>query len=253
MFEQTFVNATANAHRGTPVALSLLLQMSVIGTALPIPLINPDLLPTAMMSNTLFLAPPAPPPPAAPPVTPAVLVRVARQVLNGALLMPTAIPERVAVIEEPPESPGGAGVAGSPGAGSGGSAGSATWGSLLNSLTDGAPPPPPPLAAAKDPERAKAPTRHRIGGNVQDALVVSRKIPDYPPMARAMRVEGTVVFQAVIGIAGTIQQLQLVSGHPMLVQAAIDAVRQWRYRPTLLNGDPLEVDTTISVSFTLRR
>ncbi|HEY3441543.1 MAG TPA: energy transducer TonB [Paludibaculum sp.] len=251
MFEQSFVQATATTHRGAPVALSLLLQASVIGTGILIPLLNPDLLPSAMMGNTLFLAPPAPAP-AAPPSTPATgpITRALRQLRDGVLMMPVTIPNKVANIEEPPDAAAtGVGV---PGAIFAGQGGGSVVESLVRSMTR-TEAPPAPVAAVKEPERARPIVRSRVGGNVQDALVISRKIPEYPALARSMRVEGKVVFQAVIGTAGTIQQLQLVSGHPLLVQAAMDAVRQWRYRPTMLNGDPIEVDTVISVSFTLNR
>lgn len=254
MFEQSFVHATASTNRGAPVVLSLLLQMSVIGTAVLIPLMNPDLLPSGMMGNTLFLAPPAPPP-APPPKTQlaATVTRVAQNVWKGALTIPALIPNKVVMIEDPPDTNNAMSVIGGLPDGPSGSAENGVLRRLLNSMPHATPPPPAPAAAVKDAERAKPILRHRIGGNVQEAMLVSRKMPDYPAMARAMRVEGKVVFQAVIGTAGTIQQLQLVSGHPLLVQAAMDAVRQWRYRPTMLNGDPVEVDTTISVTFTLNR
>ncbi|MBL0159266.1 MAG: energy transducer TonB [Bryobacterales bacterium] len=251
MFEQSFVQATATTHRGAPVALSLLLQVSVIGTGVLIPLLNPDLLPTAMMGNTLFLAPPSPAP-APPPSTPVTgtITRALRQLRDGVLIMPASIPSKVAHIEEPPDGATvGVGVAGSIFTGQGGGG---VVDSLVRSMTR-TEAPPVPVVVVKEPERAKPIVRTRVGGNVQDALVISRKIPEYPAIARSMRVEGKVVFQAVIGTAGTIQQLQLVSGHPLLVQAAMDAVRLWRYRPTMLNGDPIEVDTIISVNFTLNR
>jgi protein TonB len=75
--------------------------------------------------------------------------------------------------------------------------------------------------------------------------------PVYPPLARQARISGTVVLRAVIGKDGSIQNLSLVSGHPMLAPAAIDAVKQWKYKPYLLNGEPVEVDTEIQVNFTL--
>jgi protein TonB len=79
-----------------------------------------------------------------------------------------------------------------------------------------------------------------------------RKVqPSYPPLARAARIQGTVLLQALISKQGTIEHLQLISGHPMLVQAAMDAVRQWRYRPYVLNGEPVEVETQITVNFSL--
>jgi len=73
----------------------------------------------------------------------------------------------------------------------------------------------------------------------------------YPPLARQARIQGTVRFSAIIGKDGTIQNLQLVSGHPLLVQSATDAVKQWVYQPTQLNGEPVEVITQIDVNFTL--
>ena len=75
----------------------------------------------------------------------------------------------------------------------------------------------------------------------------------YPPLARQTRISGTVRLHAIIGKNGSVQQLEVISGHPLLVQAALDAVRQWRYRPTLLNGEPVEVDTTIDVIFSLNQ
>ena len=76
-------------------------------------------------------------------------------------------------------------------------------------------------------------------------------MPAYPPLAKQARVSGTVRLIGVIAKDGTMQQLQMVSGHPLLVQAALDAVRQWLYRPTLLNGQAVEVIAPIDVIFTL--
>ena len=75
--------------------------------------------------------------------------------------------------------------------------------------------------------------------------------PLYPPLAKQARVQGTVVLSAIISKEGNIAQLKVMSGHPMLIQNALDAVRQWKYKPYVLNGEPVEVDTTISVVFTL--
>jgi len=95
------------------------------------------------------------------------------------------------------------------------------------------------------------PQRVRISQGVTKGLLIHRVEPAYPPLARAGRVRGEVVLSAVIGVNGEIQNLQLVSGHPMLVPEAISAVRQWRYKPYLLNGQPVEVETTITVIFAL--
>src|SRR5256884_632253 len=88
---------------------------------------------------------------------------------------------------------------------------------------------------------------------VQAARIVNRVQPVYPPLARQTRISGTVRLHAIISRDGTIQQLEVISGHPLLQQAALDAVRQWRYQPTLLNGEPVEVDTTIDVIFSLNQ
>ena len=81
--------------------------------------------------------------------------------------------------------------------------------------------------------------------------LVHRVQPEYPPLARQARIQGTVILRAIVNREGRIENLQLVSGHPMLVQAAIDAVRQWRYKPYVLNDQPVEVETQITVNFTL--
>jgi protein TonB len=95
------------------------------------------------------------------------------------------------------------------------------------------------------------PQRVRISGGVTRGLLIKRVEPTYPPLARAARVQGDVILTAVISVNGEIENLQLVSGHPMLVPAAITAVKQWRYKPYLLNGQPVEVETTITVIFSL--
>ena len=95
------------------------------------------------------------------------------------------------------------------------------------------------------------PQRIRISQGVTSGLLIHKTEPSYPALARSARIQGNVVLRAIIDKAGNIQDLQLVSGHPMLVPAAIEAVKQWRYRPYLLNGQPVEVDTTITVIFTL--
>src|SRR5581483_9491773 len=99
--------------------------------------------------------------------------------------------------------------------------------------------------------KVQTPQRVRVSQGVSEGLLVHQVRPTYPPLARAARIQGAVVLQAVIGKDGTIQNLRLVSGHPMLTQAAIEAVKQWRYKPYFLNGEPVEVDTQITVNFTL--
>jgi protein TonB len=159
---------------------------------------------------------------------------------------PTAIPSRVAMIKDGPEmmlaqgpmvsmsGPGGIqGIDPSLGAG------------LL--LVTGAPQAPP--APKKDPPKETRPVR--VGGNVMEAKLVKRVMPVYPPLARQARVSGTVRLEGVISRDGRIVNLQVHGGHPLLIAAAVEAVRQWVYRPTLLNGEVVEVIAPIEVHFTL--
>jgi len=93
--------------------------------------------------------------------------------------------------------------------------------------------------------------RVRVSQGVTAGLVIKRVNPTYPPLARTARVQGSVVLAAVIGKDGSIQNLHVLSGHPLLTQAALEAVKQWRYKPYILNGEPVEVDTQVTVNFTL--
>jgi TonB family protein len=111
----------------------------------------------------------------------------------------------------------------------------------------GPPPPPPPPVKAID----KRSEPLRVGGNVQAANLVKKVAPEYPALAKSARIQGTVGFTAVIAKDGTISDLQLIDGHPLLVDAASNAVKQWVYKPTLINGEPVEVITRIDVNFTL--
>ncbi len=110
-----------------------------------------------------------------------------------------------------------------------------------------------PAAAPPEAEATKTakPQRIRVGGNVEQANLIRKVTPTYPQLAKQARVQGVVRFTAIIGKDGTVQNLQLVSGHPLLVDAAKDAVSQWQYKPTLLEGQPVEVVTEIDVNFTL--
>jgi TonB family protein len=106
-------------------------------------------------------------------------------------------------------------------------------------------------AAQLDLVIATTPGRIKVGGNVQSVMIVNKTPPIYPPAAKAAGVQGSVHLSAIVGTDGTVQQLTVLGGPVELVQAATDAVKQWVYRPTLLNGDPVQVETTIDVNFTL--
>ncbi len=99
--------------------------------------------------------------------------------------------------------------------------------------------------------RVATPQRIRVSMGVQAGLLIRKVQPAYPPLARQARIQGTVLLQAEISKNGTIENLRLISGHPMLAPSAIEAVKQWKYRPYILNGEPVEVETQITVNFTL--
>ena len=115
----------------------------------------------------------------------------------------------------------------------------------------------PPIEAMKltpagqTPPRLNLPQRVRVSAGVSEGLVVSKVNPEYPPDARDQRVQGTVILHVNIDKEGNVFSVELVSGHPLLAPAAMEAVRQWKYRPYVLNGDPVEVDTQVRVNFTL--
>jgi protein TonB len=223
-------------HKSLTIFISTAVQSVIVFVLILIPLIYTEALPKAMMA-TLLVAPPPPPPPPPPPqvVKVEIIKPVARLITAGKLMQPRAIPKNVAVFREaelPPEPPPGAGTFGG-------------VDSLLGGLGEGAsgaPPPPPP------PPKI---TRTKVGGQVQEALAINKPNPVYPPLARQARIQGKVQLHAIIDKEGRVSQLEVISGHPLLVKAALDAVQNWRYRPTILNGEPVEVDTTIDVNFVL--
>jgi protein TonB len=250
MFEQSLLEGGKTAKPWT-FMLSFGFQMLLVGIAILIPLIYYDALPRTQLTSFL-VAPPPPPPPPPPPaaVVPKIVKQIPRQFDSGRLMAPKVIPKQVAEIreEELPQVSSGPGVVGGvPGGVPGGTAGGVIGG-LIGSVGSAAPPPPPPPVKVEAP---KAPTRIRVGGNVQAANLIRKITPVYPALAKQARIQGQVRFTAIISKDGSIQNLQLVSGHPLLVPAAQDAVRQWLYRPTLLNGEPVEVVTQIDVNFTL--
>ena len=219
---------------------SITCQTLAIAIAILIPLIYTDTLPRTQLTSFLV----APPPPPPPPPPPAILkvIKIVRQLDTGRLMAPKVVPKEI--VELPSIGVVG-GIPGVPGGTFGG-----VIGGIIGSVPTAAPPPPPPPVPVKE-VKAAAPQRIRVGGNVQAAMIIRQPRPLYPPLAKSARIQGTVRFNAIIGEDGTIKNLTLVSGHPLLVAAAQDAVKQWVYRPTLLNGEPVEVVTQIDVIFTL--
>jgi periplasmic protein TonB len=248
MFEQTFIEGTGKTNKTWTVLLSFVLQILIVGIAILIPMIYFDALPKSQLTSFLVAPPPPPPPPPPPAATPPKVIKIIpRQFDAGRLMAPKVIPKQIAMIKEeelPPPSAGGV-VGGVPGGVPGGAVGGVIGG-IIGSVPTAAPPPPPPPK-----ERPVTPQRIRVGGNVQAAKLIRQPKPIYPALAKQARISGHVILNAIIGKDGTIQDLRVVSGHPLLVPAALEAVKQWVYAPTLLNGEPVEVVTQIDVNFTL--
>ena len=240
MFEDSLIesgNKLKTKRLGTTI-LSFLLQVGLICILILIPLIYTDALPKGDLM-TFLVAPPPPPPPPPPPAAAIKVVKIQSEVINGQLRTPTKIPNKVQMIKEeeaPPDM--GAGVpGGAPGGIPGGSTGG-VMGGILGSANAAIP-------------KVATPQRVRVSTGVATGLLIKKVTPNYPQLAKQARIQGTVVLQAEISKDGTIQNLQLISGHPMLAPAAIEAVKQWRYKPYLLNGEPVAVETTVQVNFSL--
>lgn len=243
MFEDSLLESSGRLRtkRKWTTVLSLVLQCLLIGVMILVPLIYTEALPRQQLMTFLVAPPPPPPPPPPPAAMPVRVVKVIQtDIMNGQLRTPTKIPEKVAMIKEeaapPPMTTAGV-IGGVPGGVPGGS-----LGGVMGGIIGGT-----PVAVPKQ----AIPNRVRVSAGVQQGNLISQVKPTYPAIAKSARIHGAVVLQAEISKQGTIENLRVISGHPMLVQNALDAVKQWRYKPYLLNGEPVPVETTITVNFTL--
>jgi len=247
MFEQSIL-AAGPTKRTWSLAVSLIAQTGFILVAAFIPLIYTDPLPGLTKWAQNLVAPS--PPPAALPAS--ETQAVSRKPANGPriFIAPRNIPEHVAdVRDDLSQRP----LDGVP-EGVVDSIGPPTLaGAISQLLTSMAPAPRPP--EPPNPVKPQTTSREplRVSQGVQEAKVLRKVIPIYPPLAIATRTQGTVHLVGVIAKDGTIRDLQVIDGHPLLVRAAMDAVKQWIYKPTLLNGEPVEVVAPIAVTFTLNR
>lgn len=197
-------------------------------------------------ASTFLVAPPPPPPPppaAAPVIRAAPVHRVFEN--SGKLIAPTVIPREVQILREAP-LPDVEGSGGVPGGVPGGVAGG-TMGGVLGGVIGGTGMVPAPLAPKE--KAPKAPVR--VGGRVKQPALITRVEPRYPPLAVQTHMQGMVVIDAIIDEHGNVIEAKAVSGPPLLIQAALDAVRQWKYQPTYLNDEPVPVQLNVSVQFRL--
>jgi len=242
MFEDSLLESGKRfkaGRRRAATALSFVVQSLFVGILILIPLLYTEALPRQQLMTFLVAPPPPPPPP--PPAAAAAVAKVVKAVqsemINGHLRTPTRIPEKVQMIKEdeaPPLMASTGGVVGGVGGG--------TIGGVLGGIIGSTPTAVPKVAA---------PQRVKVSQGVSEGMLIHKVTPAYPPLARQARISGTVVLQAVISKTGAIENLTLKQGHPMLSPAAIEAVRQWKYKPYFLNGEPVEVETVITVNFTL--
>ncbi len=239
------VSRREKERRRLATGFSFVIQCVFIAILLILPLMFTEALPTQQLL-TFLIAPPPPPPP--PPPAAAQAAQVIRQVqsdllTSGQLRTPSRIPQQVQIIheEEAPPMLSVAGVVGGvPGGVPGGQLGGVIGGIVSKTSN---------LAIV--PRLAPPPKPIRVSRGVTEGLLLRKVTPEYPLIARQGRIQGQVLLSAIISKTGDIENLSLISGHPLLVPAAIEAVKQWHYRPYLLNGEPVAVETTISVMFVI--
>src|SRR5271168_4936092 len=242
MFEDSLLESGGRlkTKRGRTTTFAIILEIGLVGLMVLMPLIFTEALPKQQLM-TFLVAPPPPPPPPPPAAAPVKVVKqVQTDIVNGQLRTPTKIPQKIQMIKEdeaPPPVMSASGVVGGvPGGVPGGQ-----MGGVIGGIISSAPMVP----------KVATPQRIRVSQGVTQGLIIRRVQPAYPPLARQARIQGPVVLQAEIGKDGSIQNLRLISGHPMLAPAAIEAIKQWKYKPYILNGEPVEVETTITFNFTL--
>jgi protein TonB len=237
MFEDSTFESTGRIRtrsRGWMIA-TLTLNSSILLALILVPLIYPEALPSHAFAFLMAV----PPPPASPPPVARQAVRSAPQrsdALQNPFDAPRQIPNIIVMIHDPGPAP--IGPIGTLDTGTG----------VPGAMGDTFPSQPAPRVV-----RAAPLGPVRISSITATSIAIYKPIPVYPALARAARVEGTVVLEATISKSGSIENLRVVSGPAMLRQAALDAVSQWRYRPYLLNGEPVAVETTVNVVFNLQR
>jgi len=230
--------------------VSIVIHSMIIMFFLLVPLMFTEAIDLSQFTHTLLVAPPPPPPPPPPPqmVTRARPLPKREFTVAGKLIAPTVIPESVAMLHEKPlppelESAGPGVVGGVPGGVPGGQTGG-VLGSILYGAQQKAPPPPPPAAHA-------APIR--VGGQVKPPRKLYAPAPEYPVLAKQAHIEGTVIIDAVIDTSGNVVEAKVVSGPPLLYMSAMEALRQWKFEPTYLNGEPVAVRLLVTIEFQLSR
>ncbi len=236
MFEDSLVESAGRLKtKKWPKIVTFVGEALLVGFLVLLPLLITEALPNGQL-NTFLVAPPPPPPPP-PPAPPQIQhVQHVSEIVNGELRTPSKIPKNIQkIVEDEAPAPNTGVTGGVVGGVPGGSVGG-----VLGGIVGSSAPPPPPVAR---------PERIRVSSGVAEGQLSHRVEPTYPQMARIAHIQGDVVLQATISKGGNIENLHAISGHPILQQAAMEAVKQWKYRPYLLNQEPVEIETTITVKF----
>ena len=250
MFDQLIESSTKRERRGRSlVFLSLMVHMTILALLIVVPLVYYQGLPEYQwVSKEEFLTAVVVPPPA----KPETFVQKRRvQVVKldpAQFVAPTDVPKKIPVpLDDIPEVSSLNGIIGdSLGGVSGGIPGGIPEGLI------GGPTSPLPTEA---PEPVLQPTKKqpiRVGGNVQASRLIHRVEPEYPELAKRARLSGMVILQVIVSEGGVVEEVKIIRGHPLLNDAALRAVRQWRYSPYFLNGEAIPVTATVTVNFVLR-
>lgn len=252
MFESLQENRRRSAgERFLALFFSVCLHSWVILLMVVVPLLFFRVLPEAELLTFLIagpVPPPAPPPPIPPSPRPQHASGASRVVVSVPITFaPTSLPRGIAPpIDEPPDVSALTGIRGlNVGIPAGmGMSGAGIPPDLLGAAAAPVGPPPAPPA----PRRTPVP----ILSNLQESKLIKKVLPEYPTIAQRARVEGTVYLQVLVNEEGDISEVKVLQGHPLLVDEAVRAVKQWKYSPTLLNGEPVPVVSTVTVIFRLR-
>src|SRR5262245_14906137 len=244
--DSLFESQRKKAHKPTVVVASVIAHAVTVLVVVLIPLLHIQALPNPRVDMSLWLPRVQSPKPIQAFSARPHVQKSYSQADPRTLITPESIPQKIAYVQDPAP----------PSLGFPSTATSERAGVLLSSLLERQPeiqppaqPPSPPSPPPPPPVVKAAPIRV---SHLEHADLIHQVTPIYPVLARQTRIQGVVVLEAIVAKDGSIESLRVVSGRPLLTQAALDAVRQWRYRPMLLNGEPIEVITTITVNFTFQ-
>lgn len=239
-------NRMKTGSRTLDIAVAVLFHILAIGGPILAGLFFTDTINIKQFASMMLVAPPPPPPP--PPPATTALIKAAPQhrvfMTNGKLIAPTVIPKDVAMLKEAPIEPDSfGGVAGGvPGGVPGGQMGG-VLGGVIGGVLNTAARPTAPIPVKGVPVR--------VGGRVRPPRPILQAKPEYPPLARQARIQGQVQIDAVLDEQGNVIEMKIVSGPPILYQAALDALKKWKYEPTYLNDQPIAVQMIVTITFQL--